>query len=300
MKREHLVIVIPSKGRPSILFETLQSIAKQVFRAEKIVLSVTDPKTDLPSVLPETDIPVQVIKSEIGLTKQRNAAIRAIAHSCSYVAFFDDDVEVHPTYLTNAVSFLQSEPRAVAISGNLLADGGITREQARDIVAGTSFHATAPTFRHTGKYHELYGCNMVIRYDHLKNNLFDENLPLYAYNEDYEISMRLLRLGLVGRVSNCVAVHLRATSSRISAKKFGYSLVANNWYFMKIGSCHRRFPTNYIRFVLVIVIKPLLTSLAAVLRGKLEKDPIGQIKGSLLAVLDILRNRSAPSRILDL
>ena len=89
-----------------------------------------------------------------------------------------------------------------------------------------------------GKHHILFGCNMVIRRAVLSYEKFDENLPLYAYGEDYDISIRLERYGLVGRFEGCVGVHLETPGGRVSEVLRGYSFVANNWYFMKKGVIH--------------------------------------------------------------
>jgi len=123
---------------------------------------------------------------------------------------------------------------------------------------------------------------------------------LNSYAEDYELSVRLMRSGLVGRLSNCIGAHLRATSSRVSGRRFGYSFVANNWYFIRIGSSHLGFPSNYIRFILVIVLKPLFLNALQILKGNFEMDPLGQIQGALLALADIARNNSTPKRVLDI
>jgi hypothetical protein len=40
----------------------------------------------------------------------------------------------------------------------------------------------------------------------LRETFFDENLPLYSYGEDYELSLRLKKFGRVGRLSNAVGV----------------------------------------------------------------------------------------------
>ena len=49
---------------------------------------------------------------------------------------------------------------------------------------------------------------MVIRRAVLNYETFDENLPLYSYGEDYDLSIRLERYGLVGRFQGCIGVHL--------------------------------------------------------------------------------------------
>jgi hypothetical protein len=140
----------------------------------------------------------------------------------------------------------------------------------------------------------------VIRAEPLRQTLFDENLPLYSYGEDYVLSLQLKAYGRVGRLSNAVGVHLQTQASRVSGKRYGYAMVANNWYFIKKGVCHLAAPWSYVRFVLVVVLKRLFINLRDAVSGKLQRDPWGQIQGNLLAVFDVISGRSSPQRILEL
>jgi GT2 family glycosyltransferase len=42
-----------------------------------------------------------------------------------------------------------------------------------------------------GPHHVLYASKVLVRAEPLRQMLFDENLPLYGYGEDYELSLRL-------------------------------------------------------------------------------------------------------------
>jgi GT2 family glycosyltransferase len=217
-----------------------------------------------------------------------------------YIAFFDDDVEIHPSYLERAMSFLEENPNVVAISGIMLVDGDISRQAARVLLEEDTTWMNNASLQDSGPHHVLYACNAVIRTGPLRETLFDENLPLYSYGEDYELSLRLKKFGRVGRLSNAVGVHLQAQAARVSGKRYGYAMIANNWYFLQKGVCHLAAPWSYVRFVLVIVLQRLWINLGNALAGQLERDPWGQIQGNLLAVIDIICGRSSPHRILDL
>ena len=77
---------------------------------------------------------ITVLVGPPGGSAQRNTAIHQVPLDVRYTAFFDDDVEVHPSYLENAITFLEKNPDVVAISGILLADGNISREKARALL----------------------------------------------------------------------------------------------------------------------------------------------------------------------
>ncbi len=235
MQTTDLAIVIATKARPKILAETLDSIQRQTRPATRIYVSVTSPDDVPPGDLAPQG--VTILMGSIGGSAQRNTAIRQAPSNIKYFAFFDDDMEIHPSYLRNAVAFLEQNSDVVAISGNMLADGNISREAARELVKQDNIWAGSATLRDRGPHHILYACNAVIRAEPLRQTLFDENLPLYSYGEDYVLSLQLKAYGRVGRLSNAVGVHLQTQASRVSGKRYGYAMVANNWYFIKKGVC---------------------------------------------------------------
>jgi GT2 family glycosyltransferase len=182
----------------------------------------------------------------------------------------------------------------------MIADGNISRNAAHALLDQDATWTGDPSLRSKGPHHILYACNAVIRSGPLRQTLFDENLPLYSYGEDYDLSLRLKKFGRVGRLSNAIGVHLQTQAARVSGKRYGYATIANNWYFLQKGVCHLVAPWSYVRFVLIVVLKRLWINLGNALSGQVQRDPWGQIQGNLVALSDIIRGRSSPNRILDL
>lgn len=288
-------IAIASKGRPQILAETIDSISHQTLKPRQIVIVVPSTE-DLPSKT--WDDNVQIIVGFLGSTIQRNKAIEVIPPTVDYIAFFDDDFELSPDYLECAIAFMEAAPTVAGFSGRLLADGGVDREQAKRLIMNFK---PEPHFRGLflpkGKDHILHGCNMVIRRALLEYEKFDEDLPFYSYGEDYDISMRLQRYGLVGKFAGCLGVHLEAIGGRIREDQRGYSFVANNFYFIKKRTIHLPLPVAWFRFWIVCIGKPLLISLWNILKRDQSKDWISRATGILLAFKDILRGTCHPGRI---
>lgn len=292
-----IAIVIATRGRPAILADTLRSLRRQTRRAGYVYVSVSSPDDAPPGDAAEGTI---VLMGAPGGSAQRNTAIRQVPAHVGYIAFFDDDVEIHPSYLENAIGFLERNPDVVAVSGIMIADGNISREAARALVQDDRTWSSLPALRDRGPHHILYACNAVVRSGPMRETLFDENLPLYSYGEDYDLSLRLKKFGRVGRLSNAIGVHLQARNARVSGRRYGYATIANNWYFLRKGVCHLPAPWSYVRFVLIIVLKCMCLNLRNALSGRMQNDPWGQLGGNLLAVLDLIRGRSSPQRILEL
>lgn len=262
-------VAIVSKGRPQILGETVESIFRQTLKPQQIVILAPSVE-DLPQNKWGDD--VEILLSAPRGTVQRNRAIAAVPLTVDYIAFFDDDVELSPDYLERAIVFMEANAGIVGFSGHLLINGGVNREQARKLIADfkPQRHYRSMFFS-DGKDHILHGCNMMIRRAVLQYENFDEDLPLYSHAEDYDISGRLKHYGLIGKFEGCIGVHLETLSGRIHEKQRGYSLVANNFHFLKKRTFHL----------------PLLTSLWKILKQDRSKDWTGRLKGILLAVSDI-------------
>jgi glycosyltransferase involved in cell wall biosynthesis len=68
------------------------------------------------------------------LTHKRNLALSHVQGK--YVFFLDDDIELHPAYLSEATALLDDFPAIVGFSGMLLRDGNITRAEAKELIHG--------------------------------------------------------------------------------------------------------------------------------------------------------------------
>jgi GT2 family glycosyltransferase len=293
-------VIIASKGRPDFVRDTIKSLQRQTLKPSDIVV-VAPAAPDLPPN--EWPDRVRYILGSVGLTAQRNRGLAAIPLTVPYVAFFDDDFELKEDYLEQAVVFLNANVSVMGLSGRLLGDGvrGLDRPRAREMIAGyRPWDSPAGMFYSRGKHHLLFGCNMVIRRAILDYEKFDENLPLYSYGEDYDISIRLESYGPVGRFVGCVGVHLETPSGRVREELRGYSLIANNWYFIKKGVTHLPFLKAWARFWVVCVGKTLLQSVLQQLKGDRSQNWKARMHGQLLALQDIFQGRCHPRRIQEI
>jgi GT2 family glycosyltransferase len=297
LERNSISVVLASKGRAEALSETIDSLHRQTLKPKQIII-VVPAREDLPRE--QWGDSVQYIVGPHGSSLQRNKGIEAIPDTVNYVGFFDDDFELSADYLEQAVAFLSTSPSIIAISGRLLAIGGVTREQAKQLLF--TFEAVREPrgmFFSKGRHHILYGCNMVIRRAILNYERFDENLPFYSYGEDYDLSIRLERYGLVGRFHGCVGVHLELPGGRVQEVLRGYSFVANNWYFLKKGVMHLPWMLAWMRFWFIVG-RGALVSICKFARGDRSFDWGARLKGYMLALKEIPLGRCHPGRITEL
>ncbi|NIK46289.1 glycosyltransferase family 2 protein [Variibacter gotjawalensis] len=247
---------------------------------------------DMPD-LQHSTLPVETLICRRSLTAQRNAGVAACA-DCDFIVFFDDDFLPAADYLARVEVVMQTDRSLLAVDGNVLFDGalgsGITWDDAERIIAeNIEDDRTILRDQPDG----LYGCNMCCRSSALVAEPFDEELPLYAWLEDYDLSRRLKRRGSIGRVMAARGVHLGVKRGRISGLRMGYSQFANPIYLARKGTMPASTLLSH------LLIRPIGNIL-----GLLRRDPyidrLGRLRGNFLALIDSIRGRLSPSRILGL
>jgi GT2 family glycosyltransferase len=288
-----LVVGIATRGRPTILSETITFLANQKRPPDELLVAYAEPE-DLGEAL--THFPqVTFLRSPLGLTRQRNAILTQ-ASDADLLLFLDDDFFPDPQYLAITEHFFLNHPEVVASTGTLLANDikgpGLTVAHAKSIVGCP----TSPNRKQRiTPLFFVYGCNMCLRMAPIqKHHLrFDESLPLYGCYEDWDISRQLAGFGSIVRISDACGVHLSAKIGRISGVRMGYSQVANPIYLARKGT----FPWSQ---VFKVIIGPCLKNLVRSLAPEAYIDRLGRFCGNLAAFRDLLAGRLNPEQITDL
>ncbi len=243
---------------------------------------------------------VTVMVSAPGASTQRNAIIRA-AHDSDLIVFFDDDFFPQTDYLLAVERHMYECPKTVVLSGEVLADGingpGLTLSECMAIL-----HQDWQTYRDRAPSGEItprfsgYGCNMAVRMSAVRQGqvLFDENLPLYSWQEDVDLSRQLAVFGDVVGLRSARGVHLGVKSGRGSGVKLGYSQVANPLY---LASKRKGYPLSWaMRHISRNVAKNLVRSLLP----EPYVDRRGRLRGNMIAVYELAKGRMSPRRVIDL
>jgi GT2 family glycosyltransferase len=288
-----IAVGIATRGRATILAEVLADLARQTRQPDRIIVCHVGPEdvAELPARFPD----VEFLVAPAGLPGQRNAILDAAA-DCDAVLFLDDDFLAAPGYLAATERVLAAHPDCVVTTGTVLADGakgpGITVEEGRAILAADREEGdpgrALPHFNG-------YGCNMAVRLAPMRAHglRFDEQLPLYAWYEDLDLTRRLGAHGTILRLQGARGVHLGTKSGRVAGTRLGYSQVANAIYLARKGS----YPWNR---ALRSAGRHLAMNAARSLRPEPHVDRLGRLRGNLIALGDLLRGRMHPMRVMDL
>ncbi|PZM07610.1 glycosyltransferase family 2 protein [Rhizobium tubonense] len=292
-----IAVGIATSGRRAVLSEMLDYLARQIRTPDAIYLCpASDDDIDLDIGLSlDLGVPVHLVHGERGLCAQRNAILDAAA-GYDLISFFDDDFLPKTCFLSRAERLFTDNSDIVVATGKVLADGihgaGLSVSEAVAILeADVGDDANEP---HRSVFN-AYGCNMTFRMTAILDvgARFDENLPLYGWQEDVDFCRRLPARGTIVRCPALRGVHLGHKSGRISGLRFGYSQVANPLYLVGKGTVGLRWA---LRLMACNVGANILGSLAS----QTIIDRRGRLKGNLIAISDLLLRRLRPQRILEI
>lgn len=290
-----IAVGIASTGRPQVLDETIRVLARQSRLPDQLWICPAKPE-DYEPVTGLSSFPINVVTGAVGSCAQRNLILSALA-GIDIVVFLDDDFFPADDYLEQIEILFTDSPDIVAATGRPIEDGasgpGLTVEHGLSVLAKAT--AARSDGGHIAETTGTYGCNMAFRVQPIReqNLFFDENLPLYGWQEDIDFSSRLAPCGRIVEANSLRGVHLGFKAGRTSGLRFGYSQIANPVYLVGKGTMPRRFARNL-----------MLRNFVANLLGSLSPEPWidrrGRLRGNFLALRDILTKRMSPRRILEL
>ena len=287
-------IVIATLGRAKNVAALLDRLALQSRPPACVVLSMESAE-DAP---PPRAYPFRLIRlfGPRGSCQQRNRALDRLPPAIDLVLFLDDDYVPSRRLVAGLARFFAAFPAIAGASGRLLADGiigpGITPQAAVALVEAEDARNEQPSFSVSAPHPGLYGCNMAYRTAAIGNCRFDENLPLYGWQEDIDFGGQIT--GPLVYTDAFYGVHCGEKSGRErNGRRLGYSQIANPWYLRRKGTM----PAGFAR---KLMLRNLTANVARLLRPEPWIDRKGRMIGNWLAVRDILLKRVDPRRILEL
>jgi GT2 family glycosyltransferase len=289
-----IAIGIPTFGRAAVLAKTVADLARQTRRPDRIVVCHARAE-DVPAG-PARASGIEYVSTEPGLPRQRNRIIAQV-RDCDLLLFLDDDFLLRNDYVAVMERLFALRPGLVVATGTVLADGatgrGLGFAEARALLEAAPPCADPLA---TTPVANGYGCNMAIRLATLRRTglRFDERMPLYAWQEDAELSCRLAPHGEILRVAGARGVHLGVKGGRTAGLQLGYSQVINPFYIA------RGVPAYGLRRAALQVGRNLAANLLRALRPEPWIDRRGRLRGNMLGLADLVRGRLTPERVLAL
>lgn len=290
----NVAVIVASLGRPDSAAVLLERLAAQTQRPSQVILSMESPADAPPAG--DHPFPVEYVFGPRGSCVQRNRGLDRLRPDTGAVVFYDDDFVPSRFAIAGIARFFERHPGVAGAHGLVLADGvqgpGIAPDDAVRMVEAADAAGDPQTHAILAHTHGLYGCNMAYRASMIAGVRFDENLPLYAWLEDLDFGGRVP--GPLVHTDAFRGVHCGEKRGRErSGRRLGYSQVCNPVYLLRKATLPRR-------IALRMVLRNLLANHARLLRPEPWIDRRGRAAGNWLALLDVLRGRADPRRILEL
>jgi GT2 family glycosyltransferase len=290
---DNLAVIVATKGRAHVLPVLLERLARQTVAPSVVYLSACE-GSDLCDPAP-FDLPVRTLFGPPGSCGQRNRAMIADAGKADVFAFFDDDYMPANTWLEQALTIFGHAPEIVGVTGRVLADGaggaGIETADADVLVADWEALPPVDPVASLADVPFLYGCNMAVRAPLASELKFDENLPLYGWMEDRDLTARARAHGRCVASDGLAGVHLGAKSGKSSGTRLGMSQVLNACYLRRKGTLSSAELIGQVG-------RNVLANVAGSLRGDGPVDRRGRLRGNAVALGLLLRGRGNPQAIL--
>ena len=285
-----IAVVVASVNRAEEVKQLLFALKRQSLQPSAVILSVVS-KTDLPDDLPPD---VEVVLGSPGLTSQRNRGLEMIAGRSDIVVFFDDDFIPTKDALQGIRQLFETCPDVVGGTGLVLRDGvgggGISYELAIEIIRQFEVKPVAPIKNEDFLF--AYGCNMAFRASAIGKLRFDENLPLYGWQEDMDFAARISVHGKVIRTTAFAGVHRGVNKGRSPGKAFGFSQIVNPAYLVRKG-------TMAPKKALTLIVRNLLANHAKCFRPEPFVDRRGRLVGNWMGLVHLLQGKTDPTFILS-
>lgn len=283
-----IAVIIASLGRAATLCKTVDRLADQTRPPDSVMLAVTC-ATDVLG-MEAARIEPHILIAPKGSCAQRNAAIDVVGDGADVLVFFDDDFVPARDYLEQVERMMDADPALVGLTGELVADGihgaPIAFEDAVARLDVTQERSALPARPRRG----LYGCNMAVRRETAADLRFDENLPLYGWQEDIDYSCRLAKRGRMMSDPRITGIHMGVRGARQPGKRVGYSQIANIVYLSRKGTMQPDLGRR-------LLWQNLASNVVRSVWPERGIDRRGRLLGNLLALGDWATGRVDPRRI---
>jgi GT2 family glycosyltransferase len=254
-------VVIATRGRPAVLRETLDSIARCDPPPHEAIVVDGDPARSAEPVARAAA--ARYAHAAPGLTLQRNVGLDLAQGDV--VVFVDDDTDLDPG-LFAALARGYREPDVVGVTGRVhdreLRRFGNMRSRWRRVLPGGGREGSWTRFGYPRWVQDetrerdveyMLGGLTTARREAAARVRFDERLRGYSYLEDEDFSYRLSRLGRIRFLPDAQVLHKNVGAGAKlgpGARDFNRTVVVNRAYLFRKN--FRRTPVARAQFALLV------------------------------------------------
>lgn len=241
-------LVICTKDRPDEVRRCLDTVLPQTRLPDRVLVvdSSDSPATQhvvrtFVDAIPRVDY----VRSEAGLTRQRNVALDALAAETDVVHFVDDDTLLDEDYLASILDVFERRPEAVGVGGRISNLPEHSPRLYRRLLLTDSSRqgALLPSGKNILCFNGssvrpvdwLSGCCMSYRRSKLRGLRFDEMRGGNGIGEDVDFSARAARVGPLLWTPHAVLEHRQSQVNRYDAYQAARRGQRSRWKLARDG-----------------------------------------------------------------
>lgn len=189
-------------------------------------------------------MPIRYLRSEPGLTRQRNVGVREV--DGDLILFLDDDVILLSTDFFALLMKAYEDDSVVGVTGRVIETSprrfGGKVSLLRNLLPGGGREGTFTRFGYPRRVQQetqamdvefMQGCLMSARRHLVEELRFDEELPGYGLAEDEDFSYRLSRRGRIRYEPSISLRHENTGFTSHDQRAFGRLVVTNRTYLFR-------------------------------------------------------------------
>lgn len=311
--RPGLTVVVCTYRRPDDMGRFLGSVAWQERRPEQLVVIDASPDCQTEAVvrgataraaLANEVVYVRVSGPRRGLTLQRNLALGVAERNL--IAFFDDDVVLHPACLeemerpfytmgdiVGVGAYPENAHCRPSLRWRLRALLGLVETLQPGRYSWTGMSIPWGFLEPTDQVVEgdwLPGCAMLWDTGVARATGFNERFAGYAQGEDLEFSLRMRSHGRLVLAGGARVLHLRAVGGRPNAYRRGYMEIRNRYEIHRTAPARRNWRHRF-GFGYCWTVDSILLAMDLGVRGRWA-EALARLAGRAKAAIQIARGRS--------
>jgi GT2 family glycosyltransferase len=236
-----VAVIIPALHRPDLTMQTLNSLARQSFNRSQVHIIVVEndarPGLTVPDPLP-ANVTKILLNDNLGTTGSINRG--AAISSSTYILLLNNDIELHPEFLTLITSFLDANPEFGFVTGKLINGRDHTRlDGAGDalLLGGGAYrlgYQDLDLGQFNREYSVLAACGAATL---IRRSVFEEieglDEDFFAYLDDVDLGFRAQLAGHRGKyLPSAIAYHLGSATLGSSTHPRIIQLLTQNQILM--------------------------------------------------------------------
>ena len=245
--KNKIALIIPTRNRPDLLTELLHSIHNQTIKPDQVIIVDGSDRSIEPAIKSFLSSEISYVRVfPPGLTKQRNAGIKALNKDITLAGYLDDDIVLETDAIESMLRFWEDCPEDIGGTSFNITNNP-TRNPITNIVTNlfgiessipgkvlsSGFNTGVNPLQEDTYVEWLCGGATIWRREILEEYKFDEWYAGWAYHEDVDFSFKVAQKYRLVVLYAAKLQHNPPPFNQNKNRSLGKMAVINRYHFVK-------------------------------------------------------------------